>query len=364
MHSAALGLLLAVFAWGVSTSAQTPPMQVFVERGADGDTLAFVNLATGGVTRADVGNGERYTAAGAGVIYWDGDSVQLATPDGNTGSHPFIDGGADARRVDWAVSNDGRFIAWTVTTADANGRLSTVTRVAHTDGREAQVVLRDGPREGIRALPVAFGTDDNTLYMDYQPDALGAATPYDEYAGLFAMSLKADAEAQLLPGEPGCYCGAGFGGGYMVRLALSEDADAFAVRVLNRLSGVETTLDPLPLNGFTQGGDVLVSPDGRRALYALAQVEDFGTAAQQVLSVFVLVDLEAQTQEQITIPQTLYLRPQAWTENNSAVILTSPTRAGTWKMALDGRLDVIAEATYVGTLNRTTSRSLAETPPG
>ena len=363
MRNAALGLLLALLAWGVSTSAQTPPVQVFVERGAEGDTLAFVNLATGSVTRVAVGNGEQYTAAGEGVVYWDGRSVQLATPNGETGPHPFIDSGANAQRVDWAVSNDGRFIAWTVTTADANGRLSTVTRVAHTDGRETRVVLRDGPREGIRALPVAFGAEDNTLYMDYQPDTLGAATPYDEYAGLFTVNLKADAEAQLLPGEPGCYCGAGFGGGYLVRLALSA-ADAFAVRVLNRLSGVENTLDPLPLNGFTQGGDVLVSPDGRRALYALAQVEDFGTPAQQVLSVFVLVDLEAQTQEQITIPQTLYLRPQAWTENNSAVILTSPTRAGTWKMALDGRLDVIAEATYVGTLNRTTSRSLAETPPG
>jgi hypothetical protein len=65
--------------------------------------------------------------------------------------------------------------------------------------------------------------------------------------------------------------------------------------------------------------------------------------------VFVLVNLEDMTQTALTEPITTYVQPVAWTEDNSAVIFTSPEQDGTWKVDLsDGTLDRVAEATYVG----------------
>ena len=51
----------------------------------------------------------------------------------------------------------------------------------------------------------------------------------------------------------------------------------------------------------------------------------------------------------LTEPITTYVQPVAWTEDNSAVIFTSPEQDGTWKVTLsDGTLDKVAEVTYVG----------------
>jgi hypothetical protein len=62
-----------------------------------------------------------------------------------------------------------------------------------------------------------------------------------------------------------------------------------------------------------------------------------------------LVDLEAMTQKPLTDPITTFVEPLMWTEDNSAIIFTSRQRDGTWKINLaDGRLDRVADATYMG----------------
>jgi hypothetical protein len=67
--------------------------------------------------------------------------------------------------------------------------------------------------------------------------------------------------------------------------------------------------------------------------------------------VFVLVDLERMTQTALTDPITTFVEPLAWTEDNTAILLTSRQRDGTWKISLaDRTLERIAEATYLGTL--------------
>jgi len=340
------GVLVVLLFYVSMAQAQASVWQVFLERGDNTDTLSFVSLTGEPTTQIEIARGERHTVMDQGVLYWSNGEALYATPE-ETEPHPFIQADG-AQRVEWVLSPDGAQIAWTQTTTNA-GQLTTVTRAAAIDGSDARIVFQDGPRPGVRAQPVAFGATNDVLYMDYQPDGLAAATPYSEYAGLFAVPLDGDGPPELLPDEPGCYCGAGFGNGRFLRLTVSEGAGAFGLTLQDLFSGTSSTIEPLPLGAFTQGGDVLLSPDGTRAVYALAQSRDFGTPAQTVRSVYVRVDLDTRTQEQITVPQTLYLRPVTWTENSSAVLMTSPVRPGTWKLDVQtGRLDLVAEATYIG----------------
>ncbi len=348
-----------VLLWGVGVTAQDvptvpdAPIQVF-RQAADtgGDTLVFMNLLTGETRRVDV-EGANYTVIGDAVMYLERDTnrVMLLRVLGEPRPHPFIQPEANTRRVDWIVSPDGRVIAWTMTTGESSDALMTTTYVANLDGSEQRVILTDGPRSGIRALPLAFSADDTMLYMDYQPDGLGDFTPYAAYAGLFEVNLK-DSSVAYLPAEPGCFCGAGFGGGRFVRMALNTDLSGFDLLVADLAAQVTDTIEAVRLRNYTQGGDVLVSPDGTRAVYALAQVQDFGLPEQTVRTVFVLADLETMTQDTLTNPLFNYLRPVAWTEGNSAILFVSASNGTTWKYNLgNDRLEEIARAAYVGTLS-------------
>lgn len=326
--------------------------QVFLQRDvteAGGDRLTFINPFDGEDTSVEV-SGERYTPAGDSVLYFDptANRVMVAQPDGTADEHPFIQPGADTRRVDWLVSADHRLIAWTLTTGQTG--LTTTTTVASLDGTSPRQVLVDGPRDSIRALPVAFNADNTILYMDFQPDGIADFTPFPQYAGLFALDL-ATGDWERLLGEPGCFCGAGFGAGLMLRLAVSQDLNGFDARVVNLAGEVEQTIPALAMRNYTQAGDMVIAPDGTKAVYALAQVRDFGQPQQSIQTVFVLVDLKAMTQTALTEPITTFVEPLAWTEDNTAILLTSRQRDGTWKISLsDGALVKIAEATYIGTV--------------
>lgn len=364
LKGAALALACgALLAFGLSAVAQeaaptprvpsAPAWLVFTRRPAPpAAEIIFVDKFSGQETRTAV-TGERFTPAGDSVLYFDPNlnRVMQAFPDGVLREHPFIQPAPDTRRVDWLVSPDGRQIAWTLTSA-APGGLVTTTYIAALDGGDQRAVLTDGPRDGIRALPVAFSADQTTLYLDFQPDGIADFTPFPQYAGLIALNL-ATGVWERLPGEPGCFCGAGFGAGLLVRLAVSPDLGGFDVRVVN-LAGAEAviqTIPAVPRRNFTQAGGVVISPDDTRAVYALAQVRGFGTPEQSIQTVFMLVDLQILRQAPLTAPITTFVEPLAWTEDNSAVLLTSRQRDGTWKINLaDGQLVKVAEATYLGTL--------------
>ncbi|MCX9078889.1 MAG: hypothetical protein OIN84_13040, partial [Candidatus Methanoperedens sp.] len=353
-----IGLLLLLMLFIQAVSAQSnsegDSWQVFLERDRDDlgfDRLIFVDAVTGEEIPVEV-FGERYTLVGGYVMFYDpaNDRVMVTSPTSITREHPFIQPGGGTRRVDWQVSPDSTLIAWTLTNGDSASALSTVTTVSNLDGTNPRQVLVDGPRAGIRALPVAFSADNRKLYLDFQPDGIGALTPFQQYAGLFQVDL-ATGEQDYLPDEPGCFCGAGLNAGLFLRLALTNDLTGFNVEVYNLIGEVDQTIPALALENFTQAGDILISPDGLRAVYALAQVRNFGSQNESVRTVFVLVNLEDMTQAALTEPITTYVQPVAWTEDDSAVIFTSPERDGTWKVSLsDGTLVKIAEATYVGVL--------------
>ncbi len=331
---------------------QRHPRQVFLLRseGTGTQRLIFVDLLNGEQRTISL-YGERYTVTPQGVLlYAPGvNRVQVALPDGTLRDHPFIQPGPNTRRIDWVLDADARLIAWT-TTEGTPGLLTTVTRIAQFDGSDQRQVLVDGPRDGIRALPVAFSADRSHLYMDYQPDSIADVTSFRQYAGLFQLDL-ASGELAMLPGEPGCFCGAGIGSGWFLRLTLTDDLTGFDLRARAFERSLEHLIPAPSLSGFTQGGDSVIASDGTQALYALAQIRGFGTPAQSIQTVFVRVDLRSLEQAVIGGPIDFLLRPTAWTEDNSAVLLVSPTRDGTWKLdAATGGLAQVATTTYLGSL--------------
>jgi hypothetical protein len=137
-----------------------------------------------------------------------------------------------------------------------------------------------------------------------------------------------------------------------VRMALAQGRAGFDLNVYNLDNGAQERIESVQLDNFTQGGDVIIAPDGTQAIYALAQVRNFGTPQQTIQTVFVLVDLLTMTQHTVIEPINNLIRPVAWTEDNTAVLFTSPSRNGTWKLNIeDETLQAIAEAAYLGRLN-------------
>ena len=355
MRSACLLLvfLLVSPVWAqIETDFDSHPVQVFIHRDIDPagtDRLQFMDVLTGELAAVDL-VGERYTLFGRSVMFYDPsmNRVRLAIADGRVRNHPFIQPLDTTRRLDWLVSGDQ--VAWTMTEALDNNQLRTRTTVASITGSRPREVLADGPRPGIRAMPVAFSADGRQLVMDYQPDGIADFTPFQQYAGLFTVDVEGG-EPVMLPGEPGCFCGAGLGSGLLLRLELTDDLSGFDVVVHNLAAETSERIDALRLSNYTQAGDVIIAPNGTQAVYALAQVRDFGGAAQSVQTVFVLVNLREKTQTTLTSPITTFVQPVAWTEDDTALIFTSadPNLDGTWKINLDdGRLSKVADATYLG----------------
>lgn len=329
------------------------PWQVFTRTDLNdpgAQTLIFLNLSTGELVSLPT-TGARFTLTADSVVYWDTrlNRVRIATPDGTIRDHPFIQPQDGAFRVDWVFARGGKSVAWTQTTRASDGSLTTVTRTAEADGSNARVVLTDGPRsDGLRAFPVALSPDETALFMDYQPDGIADLTAFQQYAGLFRVALDSG-ETAFLSGEPGDFTGAGFGAGYFLRLALTDDNTGFDLRVLNLDSGLERVVPAQRQRGYTQAGDILISPDGRYAVYTLAEITAFGSPRQTVNTQFMLVDLLNLTQETLTPPITTFVRPVMWTEDNSAVIFVSPQIDGTWKVSLaGGGLEKIAEPSLLG----------------
>jgi hypothetical protein len=305
------------------------------------------------VTSAQV-YGERYTPLGDKILFFDSinRSVMTVNTIGTVTPHPFIQLGA-ARRVDWVLSSDQRLLAWTLTYDDDVGSIRTVTRVANPDGTNQSIVYEDGFRgDGLRALPIAFSVDNSALIMDFHPDIISEFAPYEQYAGLFRLNLADSTITPMPDDESPCFCSAAMRAGHLLRLSVTNDLTGFDVLVFDLDSGREDTIDALSLDNFNQAGNILIAPDGSRAVYAMSQVPNFGSSSTAVRSILMSVNLDTLEQEQLSDPITRYLRPVRWTEDNTAVLFVSPDLAGTWKINLaDGLLTQVAQATFIGVLN-------------
>lgn len=333
--------------------ADHPGWDVFV-RGEDSSAAAeliFINVLTGEMNHISIA-GERFTLLGNAVVYYDleEERVKQAAPDTSIRDHPFLGAAADIERVDWLVFRDGQAVAWTATRRGDGGTLTTSTFVSELDGADSRELLVDGPRAGVRVLPVAFSAATNELIMEAHPDGISEHFSYTQYAGLFALSL-ADGAVRPLPDEAGCYCAAGFGDQVLLRLPPAASGDGVAVKVYSLDGSRRLAIESAAPVGFTSPGEALVSADDNFALYVVSQAPLPGDAASDTRSVFVLADLRTLEQSLVSNPITGIVRRVTWTEDNGAVLFTSDQQLGTWKLRLsDGKITELASALYLGSL--------------
>lgn len=329
---------------------------VFIKQGAENPSetsVIFIDLLTGD-SIAVVTAGDRHTLIDGAVLYFDQaeQQVKLVKPDGIIRDHPFVVLDSSDLRIDWAVSADGRRIAWAISRKSDNEQLTTTLRVADAAGTEIRDLLIYGPRSGIRLVPLAFNETGETFYVEVHADGTADAGAYTRRSGLFALDFSADHVAtSALPGDRTCFCAVGFAENVMVQLGQRGGSAGTQLEIYELGTGAMRVVPPVSLGSYNEAGNILVSADGNMAVYALSQITGFTAEQQEVRSVIVLADLANAKQMVINYPMSALARPISWTEGNSAVLLTQEGSGATWKMQLDdGETVKVADAVYLGML--------------
>ena len=319
-----------------------------------GAEVIFLDLLTGESASFST-SGERYTLLDDAVLYFDhaDQQVKRIRPDGRFSDHPFITKTDADYRLDWVVSTDRRQIAWAVSQRAEDQELTTTILLADQSGSQIRQLLVYGPRPGIRLLPVAFGADGTSLYVDVHADGAERATPYTRRSNLFALDFGGSGVAtRMLPGEAACFCTVGFGNDLMLRLAPSDEPDSTQVEIYNLQSGAARVIAPVARGDYNEAGNPLLSPDDALAVYALTRASGYSAAEQELRTVLVLADLVNARQRVLGDALPAPARPILWTEDNSAVLYALDGRDGVWKLRLeDGAMIKVADATYLGMLH-------------
>lgn len=318
--------------------------------------LFFVDALTARTVTVDV-SGDRFAIVGGYVLYEDTvtRAIYRAWPDGRVESHPFIQPAPETRRIDWVISADQQWIAWTLANQTDSG-LQTITTLARADGTQPRVILTDGPDTFMRVVPVAL-IADRFFFFDRQPQNVGDFFFYRQYAALHRLNLAdPGAGPELLPFEPNCFCGGAVStnGQYFARLEQVSPAGGYDVRVWDLAAGVDVFARSLNVN-YQAAGAVLVAEDGRRVVYSLASNLSIDSATSgRERFMLALVDAARGEQRQLIYnPLLVPLLPLAWTEDGSGALLINPRQDGTWKIVLDtGEVRQVAAATWLDRIGR------------
>lgn len=357
-------LAVVLMGWGAASIAAQGDLggafEVYVMRTPPGGTeglarLIFIDMVTGDPTTTDV-RGDRFTIVGDYVLYQDPGTqvVFRAWPDGRTEPHPFIQPAPGTVRLDWVVSPNRQWIAWTLADRVENDELQTVTTLTRADGTNPRVIMMDGPDAFLQVVPMAL-TNEGIFFFDRQPQGVGGYFFYPQYASIHRLDTDAEVPVpELLPFEPNCFCGAGLSanGQYFARLERLSDAGGYDVRLWDLPAGVDVEAPSLAVT-YQTAGAVLVSPDGRRVVYSLANNLTIDSAESgRERFMLAVVDRDSESQRPALFNQFLVpLLPVAWTEDGGGVILINPRQDGTWKLILEtGEVRQVAGGTLVGVI--------------
>jgi len=327
---------------------------VFIKRNAENPSqtdVIFIDLLSGDQSALSA-SGERFTLTKGGVIFFDTieRQVKLTKVDGIIRDHPFINANSETQRVDWAVSEDKDQILWTVSRRVEGGGLITATWLADVAGTEIRELLVYGPRDGILLLPIGFGADRREVFMEARVQGSEGLSPYRRRTGLFALALaEEELVTRALPGDQTCYCAVGFGANLMLRLAPNRELNGLDVEIYD-LDGSERQVIPaLSRGNYSEGGNILISADGKGAVYALSQVSERGAEQDELRTVLVHVDIENGRQRIASSPIPGPITPLSFGEENRVALVALGQIDATWKVDLeDGRLVEVAEAIYLG----------------
>lgn len=329
---------------------------VFVRRVADSTPtqtdVIFIDLLSGehSTIRAI---GEGFTLTNGGVIFVDTSErqVKLAKADGIIRDHPFIHINAETQGVDWAVSEDKDWIVWSVSREVEDGQLITAVWLADVAGSEIRELLVYGPREGVQLLPISFGASEREVFMEAHAVGSEGLSPYTRRTGLFTLALSdGELETRALPDDPTCFCAVGFGANLMLRLAPNRELNGLDVEIYDLAGGERQVIPALSRGSYREGGNILVSADGKQAVYALSQVPA-ADGEDEIRSLLILVDIEGGRQRIASSPIADLIRPLRFGAENRVALIAMGQSGATYKIDLeDGRLVEVADALYLGQL--------------
>ena len=338
----------------VQPESQQHSWDVFIKRQAANPALTdviFIDLLSGDESTLSA-SGERFTLTNGGVVFLDSAErqVKLAKADGIIRDHPYINLPSEAHLVEWAVSDDKDLIVWSVSRFVEDGQLITATWLADAAGIEIRELLVYGPRDGIQLLPIGFGQARGEIYMEARVQGSEGVSPYSRRTGLFALALSKDElVTRALPGDQACFCAVGFGSNLMMRLAPNRESRGLDVEIYQLGGGDSKVIPALSRGSYSEGGNILISADGKHAVYALSRIGDGADERDEIRTVLVHVDIEEGRQQIASSPIAGTIQPLAFGEDYRTVLIAVGQREQTLKADLeDGRLVEVADAVYLG----------------
>jgi len=166
-----------------------------------------------------------------------------------------------------------------------------------------------------------------------------------------------DIEGEMLfplPAEPNCACPAAVtaDGRIFARLEAPQGQGPFALHVWDLLTNADIQVPP-PSLPQRQAGDLLLNATGTLAVYNAASGLGVETGLIPEQYALVLVDAAAGEQRVLLPAGPDRYIPQAFIDEDAALLLTGSTRGGTYKLDLEsGALQQVSERIFLGVIVR------------
>ncbi len=355
-HALMLLAWVAALVLGVASAhaqSATQRIEVYLEQPPNSPTarLYFMDAFSGLSTVASVESGHNFTLLGDYVLYQKGQSgaVMRVRADGTLEPHPFIQRTADTVALYWVTTPDRAAVAW----VRVNAMGQSEAYVAWADGSD----LRQLPLspEDTRALyPLALSEGRRLFFYD---SAYPIVPPQHMPFPLLAHVAEYDIEGEMLfplPAEPNCACPAAVtaDGRIFARLEAPQGQGPFAFHVWDLLTNADIQVPP-PSLPQRQAGDLLLNATGTLAVYNAASGLGVETGLIPEQYALVLVDAAAGEQRVLLPAGPDRYIPQAFIDEDAALLLTGSTRGGTYKLDLEsGALQQVSERIFLGVIVR------------
>lgn len=297
--------------------------------------LYFVDASTGLSSVSHV-EGSQHLLLSTGVLFQEKGTgfARLVAPRSST-VLTWMQPATTDITVQWIASPDRKTLVWAVI-QNSGGRLNTELHVGQVNGSDAKIVKRIDSAEDRAAYPLAITNDAQVLFYTLQPPPSPITyLVFPVAADVYRLDIASGQDDQL-PDEPNCACPAGFSedGQFYARFERDSDGSGFAVRLWSLPNEADTVIPVISDLLHTQAGDVLISDDGNRIVYASARGISAGRSERYAI---ILADRQRNTQSLLTEALTDGLRPLSFTPDGNSVILVGLAKGGTYKLNLASR---------------------------
>lgn len=251
--------------------------------------------------------------------------------------------------VEWAISEDGRTIAWAELYFEA-GIWQATLYTASLDGTELRQLppLPDRSRlSSTRVAMVAVSSAGDRVFVDMEhpTEPRRPDDAFVDYRQLWAY-LDTTRDYRQLRSEVDCLCPAkiAHNGRTYVRLEQPIVGSGYGVRIWDLDTNFNRLVPPIETD-YRQAGHILISDNGEWVVYALSG----GNA--ETNSAVVVVDMLEATQRMIVAPAGQEWRPRALINRDEELIVVDIAGGVTYKMNLrTERLDLVANKLWLGVL--------------